>query len=95
MEQSPITMELGEKIDITAIATLKTTLAQLPINAEPQLLDARHVTHIDSASCQLFYAYAQHLAIHNTTLVFLSPSDKFMAVVIALGFETDFNYASM
>ena len=31
MEQSPITMELGEKIDITAIATLKTTLAQLPI----------------------------------------------------------------
>ena len=54
MEQSPITMELGEKIDITAIATLKTTLAQLPINAEPQLLDASHVTHIDSASCQLF-----------------------------------------
>ena len=94
MEQSPITMELGEKIDITAIARLKTTLTQLPINAEPQLLDARHVTHIDSASCQLFYAYAQHLAIHNT-LVFLSPSDKFMAVVKALGFETDFNYASM
>jgi anti-anti-sigma regulatory factor len=53
------------------------------------------VTHMDSASCQLFYAYAQHLAIHNTTLVFLSPSDKFMAVVKALGFETDFNYASM
>jgi len=95
MEQDSISMELGEKIDITAIARLKATLDQLPINAEPQLLDARHVTHIDSASCQLFYAYAQHLAIHNTTLVFLSPSDQFMAVVKALGFEADFNYASM
>jgi len=95
MEKDPITMELGEKIDITAIATLKVKLDLLPINAEPQFLDARHVTHIDSASCQLFYAYAQHLAIHNTTLVFLSPSDKFLAVVKALGFETDFNYASM
>ncbi|PKH07522.1 lipid asymmetry maintenance protein MlaB [Moritella sp. Urea-trap-13] len=95
MEQSPITMELGEKIDISAITTLKETLDSLSINTEPQRFDARHVTHIDSASCQLFYAYAQHLAIHNTTLVFLSPSDKFMAVVKALGFETDFNYASM
>ncbi|QFI39391.1 STAS domain-containing protein [Moritella marina ATCC 15381] len=95
MEQASITMELGEKIDISAISTLKATLDSLPINTEPQLFDARYVTHIDSASCQLFYAYAQHLARHNTTLMFLSPSDKFMTVVTALGFETDFNYASM
>lgn len=95
MEQSPITMELGEKIDISAITILKDTLDKLPINVDIQRFDARHVTHMDSASCQLFYAYAQHLTIHNTTLVFLSPSDKFMAVVKALGFETDFNYASM
>jgi anti-anti-sigma regulatory factor len=95
MEQSPITMELGEKIDISAITILKDTLDKLPIDTEIQRFDARNVTHMDSASCQLFYAYAQHLAIHNITLVFLSPSDKFMAVVKALGFETDFNYASM
>lgn len=95
MGHSPITMELGEKIDITAITTLKETLDKLPINTEPQLFDARHVTHMDSASCQLFYAYGQHLTEHDTSLVFLSPSDKFMAVVKALGFETDFNYASM
>ena len=74
---------------------LKEALDKLPINTEPQLLDARHVTHMDSTSCQLFYAYGQHLTVHDTTLVFLSPSDKFMAVVKALGFETDFNYASM
>ncbi len=95
MEQDPITMELGEKIDITAITTLKATLDTLPIKDQPLVLDARHVTHVDSASCQLFYAYAQYLAIHNTTLTFLSPSEKFMTVVKALGFETDFNYRTI
>jgi len=95
MEQGPIAMELGEKIDISSIAILKIALDKLPINTQPQMLDARHVTHLDSASCQLFYAYAQHLMIHNTSLIFLSPSDKFVAVVKALGFESYFNYASV
>lgn len=95
MEQCSIAMDLGEKIDITSIAVLKEKLDKLPINAHPQVLDASHVTHIDSASCQLFHAYAQHLTIHNSNLIFLSPSDKFIAVVKALGFESYFNYASV
>lgn len=95
MEENPITMDLGEKIDITMVAILKSALDELPITAEPQLFDARHITHMDSASCQLFYVYMQHLIKHNTTLVFLSPSDKFMAVVKALGFESYFNYTSI
>jgi len=93
MEQRSIAMELGEKIDITSIALLKVTLDTLPINSHSQVFDAHRVTHIDSASCQLFHAYAQHLMIHNSSLVFLSPSDKFMAVIKALGFESYFNYA--
>jgi len=95
MEQSSIAMELGEKIDITAITELKIALDKLPINTQTLVLDAHDVTHIDSASCQLFYAYAQYLMTHNTTLVFLSPSEKFITVVEALGFEPHFNYASI
>ena len=94
MEQRSIAMELGEKIDIASITDLKTTLDKLPLNVNPQVFDARHVTHIDSASCQLFYAYTQYLAKHHTTLVFLLPSDKFITVVTSLGFESYFNYVS-
>ncbi|CAM3162846.1 STAS domain-containing protein [Moritella viscosa] len=95
MEQHSIAVDLGEKIDIASITDLKATLDKLPLNIHSQVLDARNVTHIDSSSCQLFYAYAQHLMKHNTTLVFLSPSDKFITVVKALGFESYFNYVSV
>jgi len=95
MEQCSIAMELGGKIDIASITALKATLDKLPLNVNPQVLDARHVTHIDSASCQLFYAYTQYLIKHNTSLVFLSPSDKFITVVKSLGFESYFNYVSV
>lgn len=95
MEQHATTMELGARVDISSIAALKTTLDKLPINTQPQIFDARNVTHIDSASCQLFYAYGQHLITHNSDLFFLSPSDKFISVVKALGFEPYFNYVSV
>ncbi|QUM86916.1 STAS domain-containing protein [Moritella sp. 28] len=93
MEQYVIAMTLDDKIDVSSISTLKVILDQLPIKASSQVLDARNVTHIDSATCQLFYAYSQHLITHNTTLIFLSPSDKFTTVVQALGFDVYFNYA--
>lgn len=93
MEQVNIAMELGARIDISEVIDLKANLEQLPINAPQQIINAKHVTHIDSASCQLLYAYRQFLQTQGSTLVINQASDTFIAHVKMLGFESYFNYS--
>lgn len=94
MEQPRVAMELGERIDIAEILSLKHALEVLPVNTPSQVLNAAKVKHMDSASCQLLYAYSQYLLSFNSALIVATPSDKFIAVVNTLGFATHFNYST-
>jgi anti-anti-sigma regulatory factor len=78
MEQPTVAMELGERIDVAEILSLKHALEILPINTPSQVLNAEKVTHMDSASCQLLYAYSQYLFVFNSALIVATPSDKFI-----------------
>jgi len=93
MEQPTVAMELGERIDVAEILSLKHALDILPVNTPSQVLNAAKVTHMDSASCQLLYVYSQYLLTFNSALIIATPSAQFTAAVNALGFATHFNYS--
>lgn len=92
MEQVNQAMEFAARIDISEIIELKACLAALPINSPQQVICASQVTHSDSASYQLLYAYMQFLQTQDSTLVISQPSEVFTAHAKMLGFDSYFNY---
>ena len=82
-----ISLELASSVDISVVEKLFESMNSISPAGDVVNIGANKVERLDTAATQLLYVYQQYMDKKHVSVVYVSPSEKFMEIITLLGMQ--------